>query len=219
MNGVTYPRSYPTNCMNNQKYNLFSFLPKVLYNEFKMFFNMFFLVIALSQFIPFLKVGLLVTYIAPLIFVLAVTMLKEAYDDILRLMRDRELNSTKYGVVLPSKKVDTICAQDIKVGSIIRIKQNDRVPADVLLLWKANNDEPTFIKTDQLDGETDWKLRKPLFPLDQLPETAGMKHAIVQIDGMIECTPPNDELYEFKGFFSHGKDNKKAPLDVNNTMW
>ena len=46
-----------------------------------------------------------------------------------------------------------------------------------------------------------------------------MKHAIVQIDGMIECTPPNDELYEFKGIFSHGKDNKKAPLDVNNTMW
>ena len=90
----------------------------------------------------------MVTYIAPLIFVLFVTMLKEAYDDILRLMRDRELNRTKYGVVLPSKKVDTICAQDIKVGNIIRIKQNDRVPADVLLLWKANNDEPTFIKTD-----------------------------------------------------------------------
>jgi len=29
----------------------------VLYNEFKFFFNMFFLVIALSQFVPFLKVG------------------------------------------------------------------------------------------------------------------------------------------------------------------
>jgi len=45
---------------------------------------MFFLMIAVSQFIPFLKVGLLVTYVAPLAFVLAVTMLKEAYDDFKR---------------------------------------------------------------------------------------------------------------------------------------
>jgi len=29
----------------------------VLYNEFKFFFNLFFLLIAMSQFIPFLKVG------------------------------------------------------------------------------------------------------------------------------------------------------------------
>jgi phospholipid-translocating ATPase len=56
-------------------------LPKLLYNEFKYFFNMFFLLTALSQFVPSLKVGLLITYVAPLIFVLAVTMLKEAYDD------------------------------------------------------------------------------------------------------------------------------------------
>ena len=57
----------------------------LLYNEFKYFFNMFFLITALSQFVPSLKVGLLVTYVAPLVFVLTVTMLKEAYDDFQRL--------------------------------------------------------------------------------------------------------------------------------------
>ena len=34
------------------------------------------------------------TYIAPLLFVLIVTMLKEAYDDIKRMQRDKELNNT-----------------------------------------------------------------------------------------------------------------------------
>ena len=57
MNGTTQPKSFCSNKLNNQKYNLFSFIPKVLYNEFKFFFNLFFLLIALSQFIPFLKVG------------------------------------------------------------------------------------------------------------------------------------------------------------------
>lgn len=43
--------------MNNQKYSVITFMPVVLYNEFKFFFNLFFLLIALSQLVPFLRVG------------------------------------------------------------------------------------------------------------------------------------------------------------------
>jgi phospholipid-translocating ATPase len=91
--GSTVPGHFVSNRLNNQKYNILSFIPKVLYNEFKFFFNMFFLLIALSQFIPFLKVGFLFTYIAPLAFVLIVTMIKEGWDDFNRFRRDKHLNS------------------------------------------------------------------------------------------------------------------------------
>lgn len=110
-----------------------SFLPKLLFNEFKFFFNMFFLVIALSQFVPFLKVGLLVTYVAPLVFVLVVTMIKEAYDDIQRFQRDKDLNHTKYDRLSPNPKfnngnerepIETINAKDIRVGHILKVKPN-----------------------------------------------------------------------------------------------
>jgi hypothetical protein len=43
--------------VRNQKYNLFTFLPMVLYEQFKFFFNLYFLLVALSQFIPALKIG------------------------------------------------------------------------------------------------------------------------------------------------------------------
>jgi phospholipid-translocating ATPase len=46
------------------------------------------------------------------------------------------------------------------VGDIIKINQNDRVPADVVLLYTTEKSGSVFIRTDQLDGETDWKLRK-----------------------------------------------------------
>ena len=82
ISGISFPQKFPSNKLNNQKYNFFNFLPILLYNEFKFFFNLFFLLTTLSQFVPFLKVGLLVTYVAPLVFVLIVTMLKEAWDDI-----------------------------------------------------------------------------------------------------------------------------------------
>jgi len=52
---------------------------------------MFFLLIALTQFIDILKVGFLFTYIAPLAFVLFLTMAKEFYDDYNRYKRDKEV--------------------------------------------------------------------------------------------------------------------------------
>jgi len=43
---------------------------QVLFAQFKFFLNLFFLVMALSQFIPQLRVGYLYTYWAPLVSIL-----------------------------------------------------------------------------------------------------------------------------------------------------
>ena len=160
------PGHFVTNRMNNQKYNILTFIPKVLYNEFKFFFNLFFLVIALSQFVPFLKVGFLFTYIAPLAFVLVVTLIKEGWDDFNRFRRDKNLNNEAYAVLARQEqglgRIVPIASKDIKVGHIIKITQGQRVPADLILFKTTERSGNVFIKTDQLDGETDWKLRKAI---------------------------------------------------------
>lgn len=46
------------------------FLIQVLYDQFKFFLNLYFLVMACSQFIPALKIGYLYTYWGPLVSVL-----------------------------------------------------------------------------------------------------------------------------------------------------
>lgn len=90
---------------------------------------MFFLLIAISQFVPFLKVGFLFTYIAPLAFVLVVTMIKEGMDDFNRFRRDKELNNAGYAVLQRSSQggsmgsIVPIASKDIKVGQIIKIVQ------------------------------------------------------------------------------------------------
>lgn len=66
-----------------------------------------------------------------------------------------------------------IYSQDLKVGQIVKVHQNERLPADLLLLYTTEKTGSVFIRTDQLDGETDWKLRKAV-PLTQKispPET------------------------------------------------
>src|SRR4051794_40496922 len=67
-------KEYPANIVRNQKYNIFTFLPIVLFNQFKFFLNLYFLLMACSQFINALKVGPIFTYWAPLGFVLGVTL-------------------------------------------------------------------------------------------------------------------------------------------------
>lgn len=103
LDGRTLPRNTISNAVNNQKYNIFNFLPLVLFNQFKLFFNFFQLAINLSQFVPILKVGtfsfylgFLFSYLSPLVMVMLLTLGKEAYDDYKRYKRDKESNSSKY---------------------------------------------------------------------------------------------------------------------------
>jgi phospholipid-translocating ATPase len=162
MSGRTLPRNFPSNLVKNTKYNPVTLIPIVLYNQFKFFFNLFFLIIALSQFIPALKVGFLFTYVAPLFFVLAVTIIKESIDDITRFKRDREINGTKYEKLTKEGTYKDTTSATIAVGDIIKIKHNQRIPADMILLYATDKSGAIFIRTDQLDGETDWKLRRPV---------------------------------------------------------
>jgi phospholipid-translocating ATPase len=175
---------YPPNIVRNQKYNVFTFLPLVFYEQFKFFFNLYFLLVALSQFIPALKIGFIVTYIAPLAFVLCVTMGKEAYDDYKRNLRDREANSAKYLILDPpagdSSAFDSyaiahantraVPSASLRVGDLVRLEKNQRVPADMVLLHTSEASGTCFIRTDQLDGETDWKLRVAVPECQKLEE-------------------------------------------------
>uniref|UniRef100_H3CBZ1 P-type ATPase N-terminal domain-containing protein n=1 Tax=Tetraodon nigroviridis TaxID=99883 RepID=H3CBZ1_TETNG len=150
---------YPKNSIKNQKYNMFTFVPGVvLYQQFKFFLNLYFLVVACSQFVPSLKIGYLYTYWAPLGFVLAVTMVREAVDEVRRYQRDKEINSQLYSKLTVRGKVK-VKSSDIQVGDLIIVDKNQRIPADLIFLRTSEKNGACFIRTDQLDGETDWKLK------------------------------------------------------------
>lgn len=88
---------------------------QVLFEQFSVFLNLVFLVIACSQFIPELGVGRLYTYWGPLGFVIAITMIREAVDDIGRWSRDRDVNMAVYGKYVRNKEV-SVMSSDIKVS-------------------------------------------------------------------------------------------------------
>lgn len=66
LNGRVEPANYVRNIVRNQKYNVITFLPIFFFNQFKFFFNLYFLLITITQFFPALQIGFIVTYIGPL---------------------------------------------------------------------------------------------------------------------------------------------------------
>lgn len=318
---------FSPNAVSNAKYNAWSFLPLTLYNEFSFFYNLYFLLVALSQIIPPLRIGYLSTYVAPLAFVLTITLGKEALDDIARRKRDADANKAEYTVFryhdlsqgslprakrqkgprLRLKKAKESTAQskqsrldaieeeeertgddrqrlrlcdieldqvkiksrDLKVGDVLRLNKDQRVPADLVILksYAAESsitsaprkaevglsssagalntiseadyatstnsleadatgslrDEPslptseastgeTFLRTDQLDGETDWKLRTTS-PLSQSLDP----REFMQLTLM--AAKPDRKVGEFFGtlrYISDRRDTSEAPNGSNN---
>ncbi|KAG4090482.1 putative E1-E2 ATPase [Neocallimastix lanati (nom. inval.)] len=208
---------YSQNVIKNQKYNIITFLPVVLYEQFKFFLNLYFLLVALSQFIPAIKIGYLVTYVGPLVFILSITISKEAYDDLLRKKRDNEENSRKYEILTPDG-FKQIPSSKIKVGHLVRIHENQRVPADLLLLKTSNINGECFIRTDQLDGETDWKLRTAVSTTQQLE----FDSELYDYQASVYAEDPHKDIYKFIGTFtsfSSSEDSINTPLNVENTIW
>ena len=171
---------------------------------------------ALSQFVNELKVGFLFSYVAPLVLVLTVTILKEAYDDYFRFKQDREANTQKFNKLVGNNKVE-VKSQDIQIGDIIEVHCNERIPADLILLKSFDESGSVFIRTDQLDGETDWKLRKAPVYTQKLKSYDDFTSLI----GHIEAEAPTKEIYDFTGVLNINHDNYllREPLALENTLW
>uniref|UniRef100_A0A674NN34 Phospholipid-transporting ATPase n=1 Tax=Takifugu rubripes TaxID=31033 RepID=A0A674NN34_TAKRU len=183
---------YPKNAIKNQKYNTFTFVPGVLYQQFKFFLNLYFLVVACSQFVPSLKIGYLYTYWAPLGFVLAVTMVREAIDEVRRYQRDKEMNSQLYSKLT-----------------------NQRIPADMIFLRTSEKTGACFIRTDQLDGETDWKLKIAVGCTQRLPAD------LFSIAAYVYAQKPHLDIHSFEGNFIREDVDPQVheSLSIENTLW
>lgn len=215
-------KHFPPNIIRNQKYHYSTFIFVVLYNQFKYFFNLYFLIICISQFVPSLRVTYIFTNVVPLALVLAITIAKEAFDDYKRYLRDKDANSQLYKKVLPSGDVIDIPSSDIAVGDLIHLDKDQRVPADMIFLRTSDKSGSTFIRTDQLDGETDWKLRVPI------SVTQKLNHAldIFSLNATVYAEKPHKDIHTFIGNFSHSSNtsSREEPvstesLNVENTLW
>ena len=93
----------------------------------------------------------------------------------------------------------------MQCGHIVLLSANDRVPADLLLLRTPEKGGAVFIRTDQLDGETDWKLKNApsltqSLAHDQQLTSRGRSDKLFSV----QAEPPSLEIYKFSGVLNCG---------------
>lgn len=185
---------YCRNIICNQKYSVISFFPLVFLDQVKHFLNVFFLFVMLSQNFKSVQVSHPFTSLFPWLLVQVLVCVKEGYDDFKRYRRDKEANDklcTRY----TTEGQIRVPASELAVGDLILVSKDERIPADVLFLKACESSESFFVRTDQLDGETDWKIK---FPLPATDRSRSFREAAEKYFEVI-AEAPSKEIYSFNG--------------------
>ncbi|KAJ7408832.1 putative phospholipid-transporting ATPase VA [Willisornis vidua] len=170
------------NRLKTTKYTALSFLPKNLFEQFHRLANVYFVFIALLNFVPAVNAFQPELALAPVLFILAVTAIKDLWEDYSRYRSDNEINHMEC-LVYSSPKSDSFSHsvdkrppsirrvrnekkyisrywKEVKVGDFVQLRCNEIIPADILLLSSSDPDGLCHIETANLDGETNLKQRQ-----------------------------------------------------------
>ncbi|XP_041115850.1 phospholipid-transporting ATPase VA-like [Polyodon spathula] len=193
-------RHYALNHIKTTKYTVLSFLPKNLFEQFHRFANVYFVFIALLNFVPIVNAFQPELALAPVVFILSVTALKDLWEDYRRHRSDKEINHMDCLVYCRNeRKYVEKYWKEIQVGDFIRLRCNEIIPADVLLLSSSDPDGLCHIETATLDGETSLKQRQVVRSFSELD----CEFDPTQYKTVIECEKPNNDLNRFRGYMIH----------------
>ncbi|TFY79586.1 hypothetical protein EWM64_g4423 [Hericium alpestre] len=217
-----------SNYVSTTKYNLVTFVPKFLFEQFSKYANIFFLFTACIQQIPGVSPTNKWTTIAPLAVVLLASAFKEVQEDLKRHQSDSELNARLAKVLNDAGSFTPTKWKDIKVGDVVRLENNDFIPADLILLSSSEPEGFCYIETSNLDGETNLKIKQAS------PQTSSLTapHLVNALRGSLRSEQPNNSLYTYEGtvdlMTEHGIP-KQIPLgpdqlllrgaQIRNTPW
>ena len=219
---------YYGNHISTTKYNIATFLPKFLFEQFSKYANLFFLVTSIIQQVPHVSPTNRYTTIGTLIVVLVVAAIKEMFEDIKRANADKELNRTKVLVLDPVTGNFTLKKWiKVQVGDVVQVLNEEPFPADLILLSSSEPEGLCYIETANLDGETNLKIKQAI------PETAHLVNPRDLVkdlnNAQILSEQPNSSLYTYEGNLKNFRRGPDIPLSpeqmllrgatLRNTQW
>ncbi|XP_001920510.4 phospholipid-transporting ATPase IC [Danio rerio] len=203
---------YSGNAIKTYKYNVLTFLPLNLYEQFKRAANLYFLCLLVLQIIPQISTLPWYTTLVPLVLVLGITAIKDLVDDLARHRMDKEINNRKCDVLLNGRFVETRW-MNLQVGDVVRLHKNDFIPADIMLLSTSNPNSLCYVETAELDGETNLKFKMGLKVTD---ERLQEEQQLSQFNALVMCEEPNNRLDKFVGTMIW--ESQSYALDLDNML-
>uniref|UniRef100_A0A452TIB3 Phospholipid-transporting ATPase n=1 Tax=Ursus maritimus TaxID=29073 RepID=A0A452TIB3_URSMA len=192
-------QKYKSNVIHTAKYNVFSFLPLSLYEQFHRVSNLYFLFIIILQGFPEISTLPWFTLFAPLVCLLTIRATRDLVDDIVSVAGGRGLGRAGVG----------------EGQGAMLFPPNPPAPpqADLLLLASTEPSSLCYVETADIDGETNLKFRQAP-PVTHLELTSIRNMASFQ--GKVVCEEPNSRMHHFVGCLEWN--GRKHPLDSGNML-
>ncbi|XP_025148507.2 LOW QUALITY PROTEIN: phospholipid-transporting ATPase IK [Bubalus bubalis] len=205
-------RKYKKNIIHTAKYNVFSFLPLNLYEQFQRFSNLYFLLIILLQGIPEISTLPWFTLFTPLVCLLTIRAIRDLVDDIGRHRSDKIVNNRPCQILM-GKSFLWRKWKNLHVGDLVCLHKDSIVPADLVLLASTEPSSLCYVETADIDGETNLKFRQA--PMITHHELTSIRK-IASFQGKVVCEEPNSRMHHFVGCLEWK--GKKYPLDSGNIL-
>ncbi|GJP62217.1 hypothetical protein CLOP_g19305 [Closterium sp. NIES-67] len=164
------------NRIRTSKYTLLTFLPRNLFEQFHRVAYIYFLILILINQIPQLAIFGRYISVIPLLSVLTVTAIKDAFEDWRRHRADSRENSRECLVYRGGQWCDATW-QSIRVGELVHVRGDSTVPCDIVLLASSDLSGRAFVETMNLDGETNLKTR---YAVSAAPKNTGSEAGLAE---------------------------------------
>ena len=107
--------------------------------------------------------------------------------------------------------------KNVKVGDFVRVRCDQEIPADLIILSTSEDDGCCYIETKNLDGETNLKNRQALKCGTHIKHSSDCQ----QCDFWVESEPPLANLYAFNGVVkwqTNDGEERNEPININNLL-
>lgn len=128
------------------------------------------------------------------------------------------------GVVDYSKRVSGLARWErtlwkkLEVGDIVLLRENEQVPADIVVLSTSDPDNMCYLETKNLDGETNLKPRKAV----KATASIGSEEDIERISFILDSEPPHANLYLYHGVLRYkdasSGEQKQESVTINELL-
>jgi phospholipid-transporting ATPase len=203
--------SFCDNKVVTSHYTIANFVPKNLIEQLSKPANLYFVYLMVLQCMPYgiSTTGRIPTISLPLLFIFCLNGLKDLIEDYRRHKSDEleneRLVSTVTGRAEPLKAEKWL---HVRVGDLVVVRNNEYIPADLVLLASSDEQGVVYVETANLDGETNLKAKQAPADVCSMVGRHETAEAAVEVarclEARVDCDCPNEFLYSFMGTLQVG---------------
>ena len=210
---------FPSNQVNSSRYSWLNLIPKSLFEQFQRSANIWFLIVSVFQLIPLeLNPASSLSTVVPLCILISITLLKDSYNTYHFLKKDSIINNSIYNY-WNGYMFSEIKSKDLISGHLVKLSENEKAPADLILLLSSSNEGSIFVDSSQTTGENNLITKKILTEIQMFCNSSEIETILKKIVGILKFEQPNSDFNSFNGKMQIERYPKTIDLTADNMLY